>query len=66
MCAIGAGAYSLSTRCRPAQIGDNGHPEDKTTPVIGIAISFPSDSEARTVEYTVNQTYLDEYYGPDD
>lgn len=54
--------YPLS----PAQIGDNGHPEDKTTPVIGIAISFPSDSEARTVEYTVNQKYLDEYYGPDD
>ena len=48
------------------QIGKNGEPEDKTTPVIGIAISFPSDSEARTVEYTVNQRYLDEHYGPDD
>jgi len=50
----------------PEQIGKSGHPEDKTTPVIGIALSFPSDSDVRMVEYTVNQTYLDKYYGPDD
>lgn len=51
---------------RARQIGRNGHPEDATTPVIGIGISFPSDSDARKVEYTVNRTYLNKYYGPDD
>ena len=34
---------------------------DYETPVIGLAISFPANPEARAIDYVVNKVYEDEY-----
>lgn len=39
---------------------------DLTTPVVGFAVSFPGIADAAAVEYIVDNTYYQQYYGDND
>lgn len=50
----------------PCKVGRDEGLDDKDTPVIGFATSFPRIDDAETVEYKVNHVYWEQYYGAND
>ena len=50
----------------PAKVGKDATLEDRETPVIGFAISFPKIDDAAAVDYKVNHVYWEQYYGAND
>ena len=47
----------------PAQVGRDATLEDKDTPVVGFAVSFPESTTAEAVDYMVGHVYYKQYYG---
>lgn len=54
--------YPLS----PDRVGRDDGLLDKTTPVVGFAISFPEIENAEKVDYRVTHLYWEQYYGAND
>lgn len=50
----------------PSKVGRDDRLDDKETPVVGFAISFPKIDNAETVDYKVNHVYWKQYYGDND
>lgn len=50
----------------PHQIGQDESIEDKKTPVVGFALSFPDSQTAHAVDHVVNHVYYKQYYGEND
>jgi hypothetical protein len=50
----------------PTKVGGDATIEDKDTPVIGFAVSFPDSRTARAVEHVVNHVYFQQYYPDND
>ncbi len=50
----------------PARVGRDETLEDKQTPVMAFAISFPVIENAEAVDYRVNHIYWEQYYGAND